>query len=272
MNLTGRLFDDLVSAQDCEVGNYGFIDTIRYDREIAKICAHIRTRIKLDYISCCLTFPNGTKCVLSNNPGKIAIPYQVHGLHRLDNSFFAERYREVKTKSFKTIDLPNDPLGQFFEKILLEKYRVANAAGLTRSFQGYLLIVIFGLNANQVGSNPSLPRDEELNHYVIDFFDQIIPIYAQEKPQLRYSRFFMDRQFRQKFIKGELEESDVRLKDRELQCLYWARMGKTAEEIALILGISRSTTRGHLENIREKFDVASIQEAIVMAIHKKLIG
>lgn len=39
----------------------------------------------------------------------------------------------------------------------------------------------------------------------------------------------------------------------------------------MILNLGKSTVRHYLENVREKFDVSSIPEAIVLAIQQKLI-
>jgi LuxR family transcriptional regulator, activator of conjugal transfer of Ti plasmids len=54
----------------------------------------------------------------------------------------------------------------------------------------------------------------------------------------------------------------VSLSPRELQCLDWAARGKTAWEIGRILGISRRTAAFHLDNVKEKFGVHSMSQAV----------
>jgi DNA-binding CsgD family transcriptional regulator len=54
----------------------------------------------------------------------------------------------------------------------------------------------------------------------------------------------------------------VALTPREFECLQWAAHGKTAWEIAAILGISRRTASFHLDNARAKLGVHSICQAV----------
>ncbi len=42
------------------------------------------------------------------------------------------------------------------------------------------------------------------------------------------------------------------LSKREVECLYWLTQGKTLEEAAIILSISRRTVKAHIENVKEK--------------------
>ncbi len=46
----------------------------------------------------------------------------------------------------------------------------------------------------------------------------------------------------------------ARLSKREVECLYWACLGKTADEIASILSISRRTVETHFNNLKFKLD------------------
>lgn len=55
---------------------------------------------------------------------------------------------------------------------------------------------------------------------------------------------------------------EPRLSDRERQVLSWLVEGKTNQEIALILGISRGTVKRHLENIYEKLGVENRLAAV----------
>jgi LuxR family transcriptional regulator, activator of conjugal transfer of Ti plasmids len=56
----------------------------------------------------------------------------------------------------------------------------------------------------------------------------------------------------------------VILSRRELECLRWASLGKSAWEIACILGISRRTACFHLDNAKAKLGVRSICQAVAM--------
>jgi len=76
-------------------------------------------------------------------------------------------------------------------------------------------------------------------------------------------------------IKARDETSNAKLVDgvhltnRELECLQWASRGKSAGVTAEILGIKTRTVRFHLNNVRRKFNVGSINQAItIMAVSR----
>lgn len=58
---------------------------------------------------------------------------------------------------------------------------------------------------------------------------------------------------------------------REQECLLWSAEGKTSWEIAQILGISERTVVFHLQNVMQKLDVSSRQQAVARAISQGLI-
>ena len=62
-----------------------------------------------------------------------------------------------------------------------------------------------------------------------------------------------------------------KLTPRELECLKWAAEGKTIWETSIILGISQSTVRFFLENIRHKLDAANTIHAVAKALRLGLI-
>ncbi|MCE9687100.1 LuxR family transcriptional regulator [Shewanella sp. AS16] len=61
------------------------------------------------------------------------------------------------------------------------------------------------------------------------------------------------------------------LTKRELECLFWACEGKTAWEIAQIVGISERTILFHLNNSTTKLGAVNRQHAVALAIKKNLI-
>ena len=57
--------------------------------------------------------------------------------------------------------------------------------------------------------------------------------------------------------------SGPHLTDRELECLYWASHGKSARDIGGILGLSESTVKFHLRNVRAKYRVGTTIQAVI---------
>jgi DNA-binding CsgD family transcriptional regulator len=72
-------------------------------------------------------------------------------------------------------------------------------------------------------------------------------------------------------IAEELGESDIHLSTRELECLRWVGLGKSASEIAAILNISAHTARDYLKSARFKLDCVSSAQAVTKAVKLGLI-
>ena len=69
----------------------------------------------------------------------------------------------------------------------------------------------------------------------------------------------------------EIWPQRIDLSERELEALTWSARGKTSDEIALILGLSKRTIDFHIDNARAKLGVATRIQAVVKAVAGKLI-
>jgi LuxR family transcriptional regulator, quorum-sensing system regulator CinR len=72
-------------------------------------------------------------------------------------------------------------------------------------------------------------------------------------------------------IAEELGESDLHLTTREIECLRWVALGKSAGEIADILKISSHTARDYLKSSRYKLDCVTSAQAVSKAVKLGLI-
>jgi DNA-binding CsgD family transcriptional regulator len=74
---------------------------------------------------------------------------------------------------------------------------------------------------------------------------------------------------------GETREArpdrDFELTDRELECLFWIAEGKTSDEIAVILGISRNTINNYITSVMRKTATKTRSEAIAYAVRNNLV-
>lgn len=68
-----------------------------------------------------------------------------------------------------------------------------------------------------------------------------------------------------------MDRTDSPLSRRETECLTWVCSGKTSEEIAKILGISRKTVDGHVENACKALGVRGRTQGVARALHLDLI-
>lgn len=71
--------------------------------------------------------------------------------------------------------------------------------------------------------------------------------------------------------KEVLAERDMDLTERELECLYWIAEGKTSDEIAVILGISRNTINNYITSVMRKTSTKNRSEAIAYAVRNNLV-
>ncbi|MEW6598197.1 MAG: response regulator transcription factor [Pseudomonadota bacterium] len=65
--------------------------------------------------------------------------------------------------------------------------------------------------------------------------------------------------------------ADVGLSNREIEVLSWVAQGKTSEEIAMIMSLTKRTVDFHTDNARAKLGVATRIQAVVKAISHKII-
>lgn len=61
------------------------------------------------------------------------------------------------------------------------------------------------------------------------------------------------------------------LREREIECLRWAVIGKTAKETARYLGISERGVRFHLDNAKAKLGVYTKREAALICLERGII-
>lgn len=74
-------------------------------------------------------------------------------------------------------------------------------------------------------------------------------------------------------LSGQCPQKPVpALSDRQRECLLWVARGKTAAEVAMILGISSETVIQHLKVARERYQVHCKQSLVVSALFDGLIG
>lgn len=76
---------------------------------------------------------------------------------------------------------------------------------------------------------------------------------------------------RRLFEEGHFTLRPESLTQREQDCLLWSAEGKTAWEIAQILGIAERTVVFHLHNATQKLQATTRQQAVALAIAQGLI-
>lgn len=71
---------------------------------------------------------------------------------------------------------------------------------------------------------------------------------------------------------GDIRDNrDIELTERELECLFWIAEGKTSDEMAMILGISRNTINNYITSVMRKTATKTRSEAIAYAVRNNLV-
>lgn len=71
--------------------------------------------------------------------------------------------------------------------------------------------------------------------------------------------------------KAQKSDRDFELTERELECLFWIAEGKTSDEIATILGISKNTINNYITSVMRKTATKTRSEAIAYAVRNNLV-
>src|SRR5690606_35004317 len=70
---------------------------------------------------------------------------------------------------------------------------------------------------------------------------------------------------------GSRSDRDSDLTALDLECLFWISEGKTSDEIATILGISRNTINNYITSVMRKTATKTRSEAIAYAVRNNLV-
>jgi len=126
-----------------------------------------------------------------------------------------------------------------------------------RALTNSALVVPVHLPFGQVGAVSFVPMEagkQDLSD-VFDAFADILGIYG--------------RQFIASYVHVERSSRPLNMSPtltrREVECLHWASLGKTNEEISIILDLARSTVRFHIRNASEKLDAVNRDQTVYKA-------
>lgn len=86
-----------------------------------------------------------------------------------------------------------------------------------------------------------------------------------------YARTFIE-SYVQVMCPAQHLPTSLRLSKREVECLRWAAIGKTDEEISRIIGRSRATVRFHIHNASLKLDAVNRSQSVFRATQLGYLG
>ncbi|HEY6870134.1 MAG TPA: LuxR C-terminal-related transcriptional regulator [Novosphingobium sp.] len=151
----------------------------------------------------------------------------------------------ANAEGFRTI-LPNPAL----ERISLDNFA-------QRAFAPAAIVVPVHMALGQIGAASFIPVDPNATDLGADFtrHAEAFGLYARNFI-VSYVRVMTERQKIQ---------ADPTLSRHEVECLRWAAIGKTDEEICMIMSRSRATVRYHLKNAAVKLNAVNRSQTVVKA-------
>lgn len=120
--------------------------------------------------------------------------------------------------------------------------------------------------ANQICVLPITCGEQK---FIITFLFQPGTSIAQER--LRDAALACSYHIAEFVVSKSVDNNQAELTDREMECLSWIAKGKTSDEIALIIGISRNTVNNYITSIMNKTATKSRAEAVAEAVRGQLI-
>ena len=212
---------------------------------------------------------SGKFAYLSSSP-KINFQHNYTGWERADSLL---SYAFIKDK--RTIfpeDLENDPIQSHIEKNYAK-------AGLHR---GYIIskycqdcCVLISYNTKEKENSQELYKRTayDINEFSIAFINEMLPSFLKELPELKSTRFGLEKEFRNNALTANLNPTiKTQLNETEQSILYWSAQGKSAEETSIILGLKNNTINSYRKKILSKMNTTSITQAVYIASSQNLIA
>lgn len=192
-------------------------------------------------------------------------------------------------------DLLNNPQFPLLKNSMLEKYNYAHVCWLVewaknQKKEDLIRVHVYAMR----------PSNQQVNQFYLDNFNLLHKFnnYFQEQFSAHINKLKtkrMDVECKSEFLnlmkhskemiiqrEAKIHEfstlcdsetlSKPNLTTRELQLINWYLLGKTAEESAMILGISRRTVEYHFEKLRKKFNCYSKSQIVMKIFNEKIMN
>lgn len=151
----------------------------------------------------------------------------------------------VNGSGFRT-RLPNPAL----HKIGLENFEA-------RAFARAAIVVPVHMAMGQIGAVSFVPSDQDKTDLSAEFnrYGEVFGVYGRS--------FIVS--YVHAMASSRRLAADLPLSRHEVECLRWAAIGKTDEEIGTIMSRSRATIRYHLKNASLKLDAVNRSQTVFKA-------
>jgi DNA-binding CsgD family transcriptional regulator len=127
----------------------------------------------------------------------------------------------------------------------------------------------------RTGMNIRVPSADRSLSIIASFFsDQALEDLAQFEDTVAICHFLSHMIYHELRDVCGLQRASpaVHLSPRERECLDWVAKGKSAGEMAMIMGLSVETVRDHLKRVRGKLNASTRAQALMRAVELGMIG
>lgn len=243
--------------------NFRHIPSIKYAKNIHFYTQKITNNSPVDIVSICIEAMND-RVFLSNTPTNIIIPYNTRELWKFDRSFEISKINNNPFYIFPE----QDPANAVFLDTLQNEFGIYNYFSVVKTTEKHAITAILG--GYQRKSQPEVETikcqiSNEINTFLMDILLGLKGVITEQIPAMRYSKLTRDTSYLHNLIYQEDNYQLPLLSKHELECLFWHKEGKNAQEISNITGYKISTIYSYTRDIRDKFQVGSTQEAAKLA-------
>ncbi len=248
---------------------------------IKKIIRPLRESFDIAFFRYLKLYKSGSRVVLSNLPD--AIRY-IYGEGNHVHMWFDGNYSEYLKPGWYTwhmnLLLDNREIGNKIHEDLTNLLSVCHGITFVQEYQDHYEIFSFDANGKEIyGIDKSLLLRfafyfKEQAHKLIEIGEQNslfipVPKKIETNNKIKTLINFLDNTKINRFYIGG-QKCNTYLTAKEAVCARWLLDGKSAEEIALIEGISTKTAQRHLENIKNKFNYSKQTQLIHMLLKSSL--
>jgi DNA-binding CsgD family transcriptional regulator len=203
------------------------------------------------------------------------------------DNFLSEQYdinditEHIYLDSNKTISLWNHNLENRIWQEGKENFNFGNGMSICKRYENYYDTYGFYAGSDNYKIN---------NFYVmnLDIFEKFILYFNDKAGRLIEkgceNKLIIPNNYRKDALQKEMPLIDERVKfflnalsnkqapnyinltKREIECLHWLCIGKTAYEISIILNCSVRTIEKHIDNIKKKFNCSRSTQVVSMAV------
>ncbi len=245
------------------------VPTVKHKEKIMQLSANLDIP-GIDLFAVFIYLHNGKFTWVSNFP-EAADEYAQTGLYRADilqEKSFRKLNRVIYTEEYAELD----PVQSKITKFMADRnfYRIYC---LSRFCSDCSLL----LCTNRFDEKESNPAEfynktvDAFENFSCYFINNAMDIFLEYLPELKKTRFGSDANFRNNVIKNRADPPTEKLSQGEIDVLYWAAQGKTAEETAILLGLTKHTLETYRKRATNKLNAANITHAVYLAQQNQII-